>query len=112
MTGASWGCQSSDKCIQQLFEAGLIDAEVASKYSKHISNEEKTDLKRSNIPFSSYGKRWWFLETFKYSALTSDGVRVKGVVDALDEYAAVDKIKAECQLKNEGKKQKKLTKMI
>lgn len=38
------------------------------------------------------------METFKYSALTSDGVRVKGVVDALDEYAAVDKIKAECPI--------------
>ena len=30
---------------------------------------------------------------FKYQALSPDGVKVSGVVSALDEYAAIDKIK-------------------
>lgn len=34
--------------------------------------------------------------TYRYSALSPNGARVKGVVDALDEYGAVEKIKATC----------------
>lgn len=36
--------------------------------------------------------------TFKYSAMSRDGAKVNGVVDAIDEYAAVDKIKADCPI--------------
>ncbi len=38
------------------------------------------------------------LETFKYSALSKDGIKVNGVIEALDEYAAVDKIKSSCPI--------------
>ena len=34
------------------------------------------------------------MTSFKYSALSPDGARVSGVINAIDEYAAVDKIKA------------------
>jgi type IV pilus assembly protein PilC len=34
--------------------------------------------------------------TYKYSALSPDGAKVNGVVDAIDEYAAVEKIKVNC----------------
>ncbi len=33
--------------------------------------------------------------TYKYAAMAQDGTQVKGVVEALDEYAAVDQIKAQ-----------------
>ena len=35
------------------------------------------------------------METFKYTAMSSDGARVNGVIDAVDEYAAVARIKAQ-----------------
>jgi Type II secretory pathway, component PulF len=35
------------------------------------------------------------MRTFKYSAQAKDGTKSNGVVEAIDEYAAVDKIKAE-----------------
>ena len=34
--------------------------------------------------------------SFKYKALSPDGAKVNGVVEAVDEYSAVDKIKATC----------------
>ncbi|MBR2677156.1 MAG: type II secretion system F family protein [Solobacterium sp.] len=34
--------------------------------------------------------------TYKYSAMTPDGAKVNGVVEAIDEYAAVERIKATC----------------
>ncbi len=36
--------------------------------------------------------------TYRYSAMSPDGARVNGVVDAVDEYAAVEKIKARCPI--------------
>lgn len=36
------------------------------------------------------------MKSFKYSAMSRDGAKVNGVIDAIDEYAAVDKIKADC----------------
>ncbi len=32
--------------------------------------------------------------SYKYSALSKDGVKVKGVIDAVDEYDAIEKIKS------------------
>ena len=31
--------------------------------------------------------------SYKYTALSKDGVKVKGVMEAIDEYDAIDKIK-------------------
>lgn len=36
------------------------------------------------------------METFKYSAKSRDGAIVNGVVEAMDEYSAVEQIKADC----------------
>lgn len=36
------------------------------------------------------------MRSFKYSALSRDGAKVNGVMDAIDEYSAVDKIKVDC----------------
>ena len=36
------------------------------------------------------------MNTYKYSALSPDGAKVNGVVDAVDEYAAVRRIKTDC----------------
>lgn len=36
------------------------------------------------------------MDTYRYSALSRDGAKVNGVVDAIDVYTAVDKIKADC----------------
>lgn len=38
------------------------------------------------------------MKSYKYSALSRDGARVNGVIDAIDVYAAVDKIKADCPI--------------
>lgn len=47
------------------------------------------------------------METFKYSALSRDGARVNGVVEAIDVYQAVDKIKADCPVVLKIEKEKK-----
>ncbi len=36
------------------------------------------------------------MNTYKYSALSRDGAKVSGVIEALDEYAAVERIKTNC----------------
>ena len=36
--------------------------------------------------------------TYKYSAMSPDGVKVNGVIEAIDEYAAVERIKATCPI--------------
>lgn len=36
--------------------------------------------------------------TYQYRAVTEDGVKTRGVVQAVDEYAAVEKIKATCPI--------------
>lgn len=36
------------------------------------------------------------MDTYKYSALSRDGAKVNGVVEAIDVYQAVDKIKSDC----------------
>ena len=36
--------------------------------------------------------------TFKYKAISRDGLPVSGIVEAYDEYAAVAQIKEECRL--------------
>ena len=36
--------------------------------------------------------------TYQYKALSPDGAKVSGVVEAVDEFAAVDKIKATCPI--------------
>jgi type IV pilus assembly protein PilC len=38
------------------------------------------------------------MKSYKYSALSRDGAKVNGVIDAVDEYAAVDKIRADCPI--------------
>ena len=36
------------------------------------------------------------MKSYKYTAMSRDGAKVNGVIDAIDEYAAVDKIKVDC----------------
>ena len=36
--------------------------------------------------------------TYQYSAITEDGVKTRGVIQAVDEFAAVEKIKASCPI--------------
>ena len=38
------------------------------------------------------------MNTYKYTALSPDGTPTKGVIQAVDEYDAVDKIKATCPI--------------
>ena len=54
------------------------------------------------------------MTSFKYSALSPDGAKVSGVVSAIDEYAAVDRIKAKYPvvLKIEEVKENSLDKIL
>jgi len=38
------------------------------------------------------------MKSFKYTALSTDGAKVDGIVEAVDEFYAVDKIKLECPI--------------
>lgn len=38
------------------------------------------------------------MKSFKYSALSRDGIKVNGVMDAIDEFAAIEKIKEDCPI--------------
>lgn len=38
------------------------------------------------------------MNSYKYNALSADGAKVKGIIEAVDEYQAVDKIKEKCPI--------------
>lgn len=38
------------------------------------------------------------MNSYKYNALSADGVKVKGIIEAVDEYQAVEKIKEKCPI--------------
>lgn len=47
------------------------------------------------------------MATYKYTAISKDGVKVSGVVEGFNEFDAVDRIKQDCRYRSEANRGRK-----
>jgi len=76
-----------DNTIIRLYKAGRISAAVAKAAARDADYVKKSVFRQ---PGQKAGEG---MMTFKYSAVSRDGAKVSGIVEAFDEFAAVSEIK-------------------